>query len=264
MPVEIIIYGAMGRMGQAIIDAVRDDADFRVVGLVESAQHNRLREMVEVNGSRVSVIPTIPRHPGAVVVDFTSPEATAANVREAVVNSNPCVIGTTGLTAEQVRDLEHAARRIPIVFSSNMSLGVNVLWKIAVETAKLLGDQADIEIIEAHHNRKKDAPSGTALTMAGRINEVLGRKADEGLVHGRHGNSAARLKGGIGMHAVRAGDIAGDHTVIFGMEGERLEIIHRSHGRSNLARGALAAAKFAATAKPGMHNMAEVLGLGGR
>lgn len=251
-------------MGLAVIEAARDDADIRVVGLVESPRHQRLRETLEINGNHITVTPSIPRHPGAVVIDFTSPEATAANVREAVVNGNPCVIGTTGLSAEQVRDLEHAGRRIPIVFSSNMSVGVNILWKLAAEAAVLLGDQADIEIIEAHHNRKKDAPSGTAVTLAARINEALGRGPGEGLVHGRQGITGERPKGQIGIHAVRAGDIAGDHTVLFGMEGERLEIIHRAHGRIPLARGALAAARFARTAKPGLHTMAEVIGLDGR
>ena len=264
MPLEIIIFGAMGRMGQAIIDAARDDAEIRIVGLVESPKHPRLREVVEVNGSRVSVTPAIPHHPGAVVIDFTSPETTAANVREAVVNGNPCVIGTTGLTKEQISELEHAGRRIPIVFSSNMSVGVNILWKIAAETAVLLGDRADIEIIEAHHNRKKDSPSGTAVTIAARINEALGRSAGEGLVHGRQGNTGARTKGEIGMHAVRAGDIAGDHTVVFGMEGERIEITHRAHDRSSFARGSLVAAKFAVKARPGLHTMAEVLGMDAR
>ena len=187
-----------------------------------------------------------------------------SNVREAVVNGNPCVIGTTGLTAEQVRDLEHAGRRIPIVFSTNMSEGVNILWKLAAQVAGQLGEHADIEIIEAHHKGKKDAPSGTALTIASRINEALGRAPGDGITLGRQAGSGPRQKGAIGIHSIRAGDIAGDHTVVFGMEGERLEIIHRAHGRGSLARGALAAARFALKAKPGLHTMAEVLGMDGK
>ena len=264
MPVDIVICGAMGRMGRAIIEAARDDADIRVVGLVESSRHPRIREVIEINGNRVTVSPGLTRHAGAVVVDFTTPETTATIVREAVVNGNPCVIGTTGLSTEQMRDLEHAARRIPIVFSSNMSAGINILWKLAAEAARLLGDSADVEIIEAHHNRKKDAPSGTAVTMAIRINEALGKNAKEGWIHGREGMPGERPKGEVGIHSVRAGDIPGDHTVLFGMEGERLELIHRAHDRTPLARGALLAARFAAKAGPGLHSMAEVLGMEGK
>jgi len=139
-----------------------------------------------------------------------------------------------------------------------------MLWKLAAEAAKVLGSQADIEIIEAHHNHKKDAPSGTAMTTASRINEALGRSAAAGLVHGRSGLVGERQQGEIGMHAIRAGNIAGDHTVLFGMDGERLEIIHRAHDRSPFARGALVAARFAAKASPGLHSMAEVLGMDGK
>jgi len=261
MAVEIIICGAMGRMGRAIIEAARDDAGVKVVGLVEAAGHQRLRETFDINGSRLSVASGLPRVPGAVIIDFTVPGAAVAASREAAVNGNPLVVGTTGLDRAQMGEIEHAARKVPVVYSSNMSMGVNVLWKLAREAARLFGSSADVEIIEAHHSRKADAPSGTALAAAAAVNEGLGRGPRDGLVFGREGQTGERPKGQVGIHAVRAGDIAGDHTVLFGMEGERLEITHRAQGREPLARGALRAAKFAARAKPGMYSMADVLGL---
>lgn len=249
-------------MGQAILEASRGDGDVRVVGLVESRTHPRLRETVEVNGGRVSVEPSFPRKPGAVVIDFSVPSACMDMANASAVNGNPLVVGTTGLTQEQDREMDHIARKIPVVVSSNMSLGVNILWRLAREAARLLGPSADVEIIEAHHNRKKDAPSGTALAAARAVNEGLGRDADSGLVFGRSGQSGERPRGEIGMHAVRGGDIAGDHTVLFALEGERMELIHRAHSRQAFALGALRAAKFVAKAKPGKYNMSQVLGLG--
>ncbi len=261
MAVDLIICGAFGRMGRAIQEMARDDADVRVVGLVEAAHHPRLREPVPTAGGSVSVSTAFPRAPGAVAIDFSSPEGAVAAAREAVVNGNPLVVGTTGLSEMQVHELEHAARKIAVVYSANMSIGVNILWRLAREAARLLGRYADVEIIEAHHGSKKDAPSGTALAAARAVAEGMGTDPQAGMVFGRHGMVGERRREEIGIHAVRAGDIAGDHTVLFGMEGERLELVHRAHSQMAFARGAIMAAKFAVKAKPGMYSMAHVLEL---
>jgi 4-hydroxy-tetrahydrodipicolinate reductase len=168
------------------------------------------------------------------------------------------VIGTTGLGDGHQKQIEQVARSVAIVQSTNYSVGVNVLWTLVLLAGRILGERADAEIVETHHAGKVDAPSGTALTTARMI--AAGRRAAPALVHGRLGKSP-RKPGEIGIHAVRGGDIAGDHTVLFALPGERLELTHRAHGRETFARGALLAARFAATARPGLHAMAEVLGL---
>jgi len=258
---EIIICGAAGRMGEAIIAAAAIDPGITVAGLVEARGHPKVGSSVEVGDARVLIRADLPRVERAVLVDFTAPEAAVEHLRKAVIFGYPAVIGTTGLSADQGREMEHASRKIPVVTSANMSAGVNLLLGLVREAARALGPAADIEIIEVHHNRKKDAPSGTALMLADAAAD--GRPRGAGLVHGRHGTPGPRTPGEIGIHAVRGGDVFGDHTVLFAMAGERLELTHRAHGRDAFARGALLAARFASTAKPGIYSMGHVLGLGG-
>ena len=255
----IIISGAAGRMGRAILDAARADREIAVAGLCEAGA--LATGTVEFRGEFLTIQPALPRTTPAVVIEFTSPEATVEHVREAVGHGQAIVVGTTGLTPAQRGELDHAARRIAVVHSSNYSVGVNLLWRLAREAAAVLGDDADAEIIEVHHNLKKDAPSGTALSLAEAVNAGRGRPAGHGLVHGREGLPGERPRGEVGMHALRGGDIAGDHTLMLAMGGERLELTHRAHSREAFARGALRAAKFAAAAKPGLYRMAQVLGL---
>ena len=259
--VDIIICGAAGRMGRAIIEAASADSEVNIVGLVEAPSHPGMQEPVRIKGQDMQMTAQLPRERKAVVVDFSAPAATSAHLRDCVIREYPMVIGTTGLGDSEMKDIEHASRKIAVVQSSNMSTGVNVLWRAVRELTRALKDSSDIEIIEAHHNRKKDAPSGTALTIADIVSQVRERPRGKDLAHGRQGKVGERRAGEVGMHAIRAGDIAGDHTVMFGMEGERIEITHRAHGRAAFAHGAVKAAKFVATAAPGFYTMAQVLGL---
>jgi 4-hydroxy-tetrahydrodipicolinate reductase len=260
-PTNIIVCGAAGRMGQAVIAAAVADRGIAVTGLVEAQGHPMIGAPVDTGGTLVVMKLDFPRVEKAVVIDFTTPDATVEHVREAVIRGFPAVIGTTGLSADQRRELEHASRKIPVVSSANMSAGVNLLARLVWVAARALKDGVDVEIIEAHHNKKKDAPSGTALMLAESAASGLGRPKGQEFVHGRKGACGERVPGEIGIHAVRGGDIAGDHTVLFAMTGERLELIHRAQGREAFARGALLAAKFAWGAKPGMYTMDHVLGL---
>ena len=260
--VEVIICGARGKMGRAILEAAAGFKDLKIAGLVEAPGHPDVGRSISVGGAALRVTSILPAVPRAVVIDFSSPQAAVARAREACERGFPLVVGTTGLTQGQVGKIAKAAKTIPVVRSSNMSLGVNVLWDLVYRAAKMLGSAADVEIIEAHHGGKKDAPSGTALSIADKVREARGEAGPQKLVHGREGLLGARPRGEIGIHAVRGGDIAGDHTVLFAMQGERLELTHRAHGREALARGALRAALFAANAKAGLYGMNDVLGTG--
>jgi 4-hydroxy-tetrahydrodipicolinate reductase len=171
------------------------------------------------------------------------------------------VIGTTGFAPEQVARVQELARQIPCVLAPNMSMGVNVLFKVVADVARLLGDDFDVEIVEAHHRFKKDAPSGTALKLAQNVADALGRDLNQTGVYARHGLIGERTRQEIGIQTVRAGDIVGEHTVIFASLGERIEITHRAHSRDNFARGAIRAAIWVVKQPPGLYNMQQVLGI---
>jgi 4-hydroxy-tetrahydrodipicolinate reductase len=173
----------------------------------------------------------------------------------------PVVVGTTGLNEEQKEALTMFANRAPTVFSPNMSVGVNLLFKLAATAATILGNEYDAEIVETHHRNKKDAPSGTALRLAETIAEALGRKLDEQAVYARHGMIGERSRSEIGIQTLRAGDIVGEHTLLLAGPGERIELTHRAHSRENFARGAVRAALWIADKEPGLYSMADVLGL---
>jgi 4-hydroxy-tetrahydrodipicolinate reductase len=256
---SIIVCGACGRMGRAILEAAAADPAVDVLGLVDLPAH--AGETLPFRSRAIRVQPGLPREPKAVVIDFSSPEATVALVHEAAVHGHAMVIGTTGLESAHLKEIAHAARRVAIVRSANMSLGMNVLLALVRRASRVLGDDADVEILEAHHNGKKDAPSGSAIQLAEAVNEARGHPAGEGWVHGRQGMPGPRPRGEVGIHAVRGGDIVGDHSVLFALRGERLELVHRAHSREAFARGAMVAAKFAAGAKPGLYRMSQVLGL---
>ena len=196
-----------------------------------------------------------------VLIDFTAPDACVRNVRLAADAGTPSVIGTTGLTDDQLAEIRVLTQRVPIVLAPNFSVGVNLLFKLVTEAAKVLGLEYNCEIVEVHHNQKKDSPSGTALRLAERAAEGLGLAAATDLVHGREGLVGARPVREIGMHAVRGGDVTGDHTVTFFGPGERVELSHRAHNRDNFARGALRAAQFVVNADVGLYDMQDVLGL---
>ncbi len=196
-----------------------------------------------------------------VVIDFTSPASTIANVKAAVRKGKAMVVGTTGFSSEELSEFRNQAAMIPCVFASNMSLGINLLMKVVADVARSLGDDYDIEIVEAHHRLKKDAPSGTALALARSIADAVGRDLDEVAVCERKGMIGQRSKKEIGIQTVRAGDIVGEHTVLFGGLGERIEIAHKASSRDTFARGALRAALWLKGKPIGIHDMQAVLGL---
>jgi 4-hydroxy-tetrahydrodipicolinate reductase len=196
-----------------------------------------------------------------VLIDFTVPAATLGNLAVCAENGVAMVIGTTGFTPDEQAQIDEAAKRIPICKASNFSTGVNLCFKLLDVAAKVLGDDVDIEVYEAHHRHKIDAPSGTALSMGQVVADALGRDLDKVAVYGREGQTGARERETIGFATVRAGDIVGDHTVTFAAEGERVEITHKASSRMSFARGAVRAADWVSSREPGLYDMQDVLGL---
>jgi 4-hydroxy-tetrahydrodipicolinate reductase len=197
----------------------------------------------------------------SVIIDFTTPAASVAFLRAAAKKRAPVVIATTGFDATQLSEIKRLSKRTPTLLSANTSLGVNVLVSLLAKAAKMLGDDYDVEIVEAHHRFKKDAPSGTALALGRAVAQALDRDLDKVGINGRKGIIGARGKKEIALLSLRAGDIVGEHTVIFGGIGERLEFIHRAHSRDTFARGAIRAAQWLAGQKPGLYGMQDMLGL---
>ncbi len=265
--IKAIVTGAAGRMGGRIINLIKEAGDFQLTGSTERPGHPAIgKDAGEVAGAgRLGVIVSDALAAvikGAeVVLDFTTPEASRKHLEIASEAGVAMVIGTTGLSKDDLERARILANSIPCVISPNMSVGVNVLFKLLPPIAHILGEDYDVEIFEAHHHFKKDAPSGTALRMAQGIAEALGRDLEKVGVYGRKGMVGERKKEEIAVHTIRAGDIVGEHTVIFGGLGERIEVTHRAHSRDNFARGALRAARWVVGQKPGLYDMLDVLGL---
>jgi 4-hydroxy-tetrahydrodipicolinate reductase len=263
----VIVCGAAGRMGSTLVRLINESRELKLLGAVESADNPNIgKDAGEAAGVGRLGIPIVAElapllKNQSVVVEFTAPEATIEHVRIAARKNIPIVVGTTGLNPKQHEEIKKLARTGRILISANMSLGVNLLVSLLGKVAGILGDEYDVEIIEAHHRFKKDAPSGTALAMAEPIARALKRDLDQAGVCGRKGIVGERTKNEIGLLSVRAGDIVGEHTVIFGGIGERLEFIHRAHSRDTFARGAIRAAQWLAKQKPGLYGMQDVLGL---
>jgi 4-hydroxy-tetrahydrodipicolinate reductase len=196
-----------------------------------------------------------------VAIDFSTPPTADKSIDYCLENSVALVLGTTGLSDEQREKIKTASAKIPVIYGTNMSVGMNVLFALVGQVASMLGDEYDTEIIEQHHRFKKDAPSGSALTLAENICKATGKKFPDCLTQGRSGKNSLREKGAIGIHAVRAGDITGIHSVVFGTLGEKLTLNHTAHSRDTFARGALRAAQWLTGKKPGLYSMADVLGL---
>jgi 4-hydroxy-tetrahydrodipicolinate reductase len=245
-------------MGTSIIRLAQADADVSVTGAVE----NRGNPAVGTGSPKIAAAIEDVIALGDVVVDFTMPEASLAHLAAAEKNNKAIVVGTTGFSAEQIARIREASRKIPVVFTPNMSIGVNILFKLAAEVARIVPGY-DVEIVELHHNQKKDAPSGTAVKLAEVIAGALDRNLKDVGVYGRQGIVGPRKKEEIGILAMRAGDIVGEHTAYFAGPGERIEITHRAHSRDTLASGALTAAKWLAKQKPGLYDMQDVLGIKG-
>ncbi len=255
-PLKIAICGSSGRMGTRISALAMESPEiFKTVAHIDRVTANP----AEKTPAGVADLP-----PGVdVLIDFSAPVATRLMIASCVKYKTAMVIGTTGLTAADHALIDQAAKTIPILQATNTSLGINVLLAIVAKTAQQLGPAYDIEIVEAHHNQKKDAPSGTALSLAQAICQATGRDIDQAMVHGRHGGDTPRKAGDIGMHAVRMGDVIGEHTVYFATAGERVEVKHTASTRDTFARGALRAAAFMAGKPPGRYSMNDVLGVPG-
>lgn len=264
-PIAVAIAGASGRMGRLLIAHVLEADDVRLVGALEHPRSPEVGTDVGALVGRPTGVRIVgdPRRAlvGAdVVIDFSSPTATPSVVRAASEAGVACVVGTTGLSDAARVALDEAVARIPLVAAPNMSLGVQVLSHVLGEALRLLGEGFDVEIIEAHHREKKDAPSGTALRLAEVALQARQLGADD-LRHGRVGADNRRAPREVGMHAVRGGDIVGDHTVVLAGLGERIELTHRATSRAVFAAGALRAARWVVGRSPGRYTMSDVLGL---
>jgi 4-hydroxy-tetrahydrodipicolinate reductase len=258
---RIIINGACGRMGQRISSLAMNDSELQLVGALERDGHPDLGKdygLVLGLGELDITVGSDPSE-GDVLIDFTAPASTLLRAQQASEKGIGLVVGTTGLEDEHKAALLSASEKVPVLLAPNMSLGVNVLFRIAGEVAKILGGSFDIDIVEAHHNEKVDAPSGTAVRLAEVVCDALGRDYPEGVIFGRQGNVGARPKGEVAVHAIRGGDIVGDHTVLFAGDGERIELVHRAHSRDTFANGALRAAKFVHGKPPAMYSITDVL-----
>ncbi|NLI81504.1 MAG: 4-hydroxy-tetrahydrodipicolinate reductase [Deltaproteobacteria bacterium] len=261
------VAGIAGRMGSRIGQIITETDGIELVGGFERPDHPAVgREVAELIGGAVTgmrVAGSIGEVLGKadVVIDFTAATVSLNHLREAAAQRKPMVIGSTGFTPELLSQARKLVTEIPCVLAPNMSMGVNVLFKVVADVARILGDDFDVEIVEAHHRFKKDAPSGTAVRLAEAVAEALGRNLQQVGVYARHGIIGERTTQEIGVQTLRGGDIVGDHTVLFAGLGERIEIVHRAHSRDNFARGALRAAFWVVQQSPGLYDMQHVLGI---
>jgi len=264
---RVVVCGGCGKMASLAAAYIYDDPKLQLVGIVEAPTHpacgkdwgealGKKRSNIIVEDNLEKVIENC-----EVVVDFTNPEASLANLAICVAHKKAMVIGTTGFTDSQLKEIEKASDDLPIVLSPNMALGVNLLFELVKKVSSILDDQYDIEIIETHHRYKKDAPSGTAQKIAEIIAQERNINLAEKAVYGRFGKVGERKPGEIGIHAVRAGDINGEHTIIFNSAGERLELTHKAYGREAFAQGTLKAIHFILNQQKGLFSMKEVLNL---
>lgn len=266
--IKVVVTGAAGRMGTQIANAVRATEGMALAGAVErpgTAIGQDVGVLAGVGPLGVLVVDDLGEAlAGAdVVIDFTSHDASARHAEACADRGVPIVIGSTGFTPEAKARVAAAARRIPLVLSPNMSVGVNVLFELVRQAARVLGDAYDVEIVELHHRKKRDAPSGTAVRLGEVAAEALGRDPKDALAYARHGITGERPPWQIGVQTLRGGDAVGEHTVFFCGEGERLELTHRATSREQFARGAVRAAQWVVGRAAGSYDMADVLGLRG-
>ncbi len=262
MGIKIAINGAAGRMGRRLMSLTCADEELELIAAIESVGNPVIGKAIselEPSANVSTAVMTALQGKIDVVVDFSAPEAIIGLLEQIASLNSALVIGTTGFDAEQEERINKASMLIPIVMAPNMSLGVNLLFKLAGEVASLLGEEYNIEIVEAHHNQKADAPSGTALGLAKSICEATNRSLEKDLVHGRSGKPEARTSKEIGMHAIRMGSVVGDHTVNFCSNSERIELSHHAQNRDVFVTGALRAAKWVCGKKPGLYTMQDVL-----
>jgi len=264
MPTRIAVHGAAGRMGQRVVALGSQDADFQVVAALESANHPKLGQdagLVAGVGEIRVPLSVVGESAADVVIDFSVPNAAVAVVAHCLEFGKPVVVATTGFDAKQREFIAKAAQELPMVVAPSMSTGVNLVMKLAETAGRVLRDYpsgVDVEIIERHHRYKEDAPSGTALRFGEIIAEAMGQTEH---IHGREGRPGKRASHEIGYHAVRSGDNPGEHTIIFGMLGETIELRVAASSRDCYAQGALLAAKWLVGKPPGLYGMNDVLGL---
>ena len=264
--VKIGVVGAAGRMGKALVQVIAQDANTRLVASTDRPGSSLLGtdagELAGVGTLGVTLVDNLGAAPVFdVLIDFTTPESTMAHLQFCKAHSKPIVIGTTGLSETQKQELQDAAKTIPVIFAPNMSVGVNLVFKLLETAARVMGDGCDIEIIEAHHRNKVDAPSGTALRMGEIIAAELGRELADCAVYGREGHTGVRERSTIGFSTIRGGDIVGEHNAMFIAEGERVEIGIRSGSRATYATGAVRGARWLIEKNSGLFDMQDVLGL---
>jgi 4-hydroxy-tetrahydrodipicolinate reductase len=267
MPLHVVVTGVGGRMGGRVVSLLNGDPDLRLVGATERPDSPLLGEdagvaagaaaaHVRVSGSIEEALEKKPE----VVIDFTAPAASMHTARACAERGIALVVGTTGFSPQQKSEIGELARKAPILLAPNMSVGVNVLFRLVREAARAFGHSVEVEVVEMHHRDKKDAPSGTALRLAEMAASGLGLDPAKAFVVDRHGAHVPRKPATIGIQALRGGDVVGDHTVYFLADGERVELTHRATSRDNFARGALRAARFVARKPPGLYDMQDVLG----
>jgi len=264
--IKVAIQGAAGRMGVALIRCVEQYEDITVAAALEVAGHPRLGEDAgAVAGLPANGVP-ITAGPDAldgcdVMIDFTFHEAAPGNSAAAAERGVAIVLGTTGLTEDETAAVHAAAERVPVVWAANMSLGINLLLELVRRAAAVLGPEYDAEIVEMHHRHKRDAPSGTALALANSLADGREQQLSEIANYGREGIVGERPVGELGIHAVRGGDVFGDHTVMFAGDGERVELVHKASSRDCFANGAMKATRWLIERAPGLYDMRAVLGL---
>lgn len=264
---KIAVSGASGRMGRRIIALGHEHPNIDISGALESVDHGLLgRDAGEVAGVGFIGVPIssdqdLVVNNADVLIDFSAPEPSMDHIRLAAKLGTAIVVGTTGFSETQKSEIRGIGARTRCLVAPNMSLGVNLLFKLTAETARALGPEYDVEIVEVHHKLKKDAPSGTAVRLAEEVAEALSLDLGKAGVYGRRGIVGERVAGQIGVMALRAGDIVGEHTVMFATGGERIELIHRAHSRDAFAKGALQAALWLVSKPNGLYDMQDVLSL---
>jgi 4-hydroxy-tetrahydrodipicolinate reductase len=256
---RVVVAGAGGKMGQTLIEGVRADKSLVLAAALDMPGSPSIG--MSIGGVKVGADAARAIAAGDVLIDFTRPEGTIEHLEICARLGKSIVIGTTGFPEPLKKAILQAGRKVPIAMSPNFAVGVNALFKLAEVAAEILGDDFDVEIIEAHHRNKVDAPSGTALKLGEVVASALDRDLRKEATHGREGDTGVRPDRQIGFHAIRGGDIVGEHTVLFAGAGERVELTIRSQSRMTYALGALRAAKFLRGRKPGLYDMKDVLGL---
>ncbi|MDR4506190.1 MAG: 4-hydroxy-tetrahydrodipicolinate reductase [Candidatus Scalindua sp.] len=260
--IKIAINGVCGRMGTRIAELVTKDKELELVAALEDEKHENIgQDLGHIINKALcgTIISHELQGKPDVLIDFSSPDSTVERLKTCTELGIAMVIGTTGLDVKQMESIVKASERIACLYSPNMSIGVNLLFSLVETVSKIIGKDSDIEIVEAHHRFKKDAPSGTALKIAEKICSATNQKMDDVTIYGRKGITGERPQNQLCIHSIRSGDIVGEHTVMFGNAGERLEITHKAQTRDSFAIGAIRAASILARKPPGHYRMEEVL-----